>query len=486
MAKLEPIIYRDWRYGMTDSVANSILPEQYLQLALNVSTDEADGNKLGNIKGRKGYTIIGDQLTDNKNVLGLANWVSSDQSSSQLVATINDSGDTESRTYYYTGSEWLEIGVTFTSWTAGKKMRFANFLDLLWAANGTDIVRTWDGTGTDEWSTTKAVNAPVGNLIATFYSRMNIAGVSSFPSRLYYLAPDSSYDMDWSAVSFIDINPNDGDQITALEKNSGILLIFKNRYLYTWNGVQTQPDAIMEIGTPSQEAVTSLRGVTYYFGVTYNSAGIYEYRGSYPIEVSRQVRGWLNSMSTANYSAVSSWSEEDHVYFYIGDVTYTDGITYQNVVLRYCVSKQIWSVYTLNDGITSSVLYVQSDGTQDVVLGTDDGSVVTWNSGNSDNGSDIEYRFKTKELELGSRYMVKTIKKFVVYSDASQMLQVRVRVDGKKWHDLGQANKPVQLFETNLRGYWFEFEFGVMNEGVEPVSFDGIEFIDVETDQYFI
>jgi hypothetical protein len=138
----------------------------------------------------------------------------------------------------------------------------------------------------------------------------------------------------------------------------------------------------------------------------------------------------------------------------------------------------------LGDGVTTSLLYIQSDGNQDIVLGTDNGDVQTWNSGNSDNGSTIEYRLRTKELEMGSRNREKTIKRFAVYSQKPQMVGVRVRVNGRQWNDLGQLNKPVQEFETNLKGYFFEFEFSVVNEGIEPFTFDGIEFYDVELDNY--
>lgn len=482
--KLAPIIYRDWRYGMNDSVANALLPDQYLRLALNVSTDEADGNKLGNVRGRNGYAIIGSQITSGKNILGLGLWSNSAGTSTQLVATVNDAGDTKSQTYYLDGSTWTEIGTTPTSFTAGSTMRFATFLDLLWAANADDSILTWDGTASSNWGTTQATSAPQGNLITPFYSRMNISGNSTNPSRVNYSSfPDASNNITWSG-SYLDVNPNDGDKITALERNSGLLLVFKNRYLYTWNGVQTQADPIIDIGTPTQESVQTVRGITHFFGTTYDSAAIYQYRGEYPIEISRPVRGWLDSMSASNYSSVATWKDEDHFYCYLGDITYIDGIAYSNVVLRYSISKDTWAVYTLADGITASTVRIETSGTQTVVLGDDDGSVHTWNSGNTDNGSNIEYRLRTKEYEFGSRHRIKTINRFAVYSEQPQMVSVRCRVDGKKWYDLGQLNQPVEVFETNLQGFWFEFEFSVANEGIEPFTYDGIEFIDIKIEEY--
>lgn len=484
--KLSPVIYRDWQYGMNDSVCNFLLPEQYLRLALNVTTDEGGGNELGNVKGLTGYSQINDAaVVSGNSILGLGSYVdyTSGTLSTEKVVMVNNSGDTASNTYFDNGSAWQQIGVAGTNFTADTKARFAMFLDLLWVGNGVDAIMTWGGVGTSEWGTTQATDAPIGSLLVPFYSRMNIAGNPDYPSRLYYSDfVDTDGNIAWND-DYIEFNSNDGDIITALERNGALLLIFKNRRLYTWDGVQTQPDPIFDVGTPAQEGVVTVRGITFFFGVVGDEPAIFQYRGDYPTEISRPMRRWLLNMDSNNFDNVVSWNDEDHVFFSVGDVT-IDQIDYSNVVLRYCISKDSWSVLTLGHAPTVAMVHTETDNSKTLMFGDDSGSVYEFDGSYDYAGGGIEYKIRTKELEFGSRNIEKTINRFYVYSNNPQGMNIRVRVDGKQWHDLGHLKKPVEDVECNLQGRWFEFEVSGLSNGIEPFSFDGFEFVDIKTERY--
>ena len=400
--QIAPLVYRDWSAGLNDSVCNYLLPDNYSRRLINCYTDESNGNELGNIKGRKGQTILGNQIEAGKDVLGLHNFIDKTGTPTRLVATVNNLGDLTASTRYLNGSSWDEIGTVPTGWAASTKMRFETFLDMVFAANGTDAIMSWNGTPTTNWLFTNATNAPRGSMIKNFQDRLNIAGVAANPSRVFYSSvPDvAGTGITWED-EYVDVNPDDNDFITALEVNAGIMLVFKKRSVYVWDGLSTQVDKIIDIGCVSQEAVQTVKGITIFFGETKGSAGIFMYTGQYPQEISRDIRKWIDAISSSNYDTISSFQEEDAVIFSVGTLTY-ESESFINVQLRYCISKQSWSVNTTPDRIMRGITYIDSSSNRTIVVGDNDGQVLTWNSGFTDNSSIIESIFRTKEQEFGS------------------------------------------------------------------------------------
>jgi len=483
--RLKPIVLRDWSPSVNDSVADALLSDNVLRKCVNAYTDESDGNNLGDVKSRKGYTRIGSQIQSGKTILGLTNFIDKTGTPTRLIATVNNAGDTNSLTYYYdTTLGWTQIGTIPLNWTASLKMRFETFLDYVFAVNGTDAVKTWDGTPATDWGTNNATAASVGSLIRNFYDRINIAGVAGYPSRVYYSSfPTAGGAITWSGA-YLELNPDDNDSITALEQNSGLLLAFKKRSLYTWNGTNTQGDKIIDVGTFSQESVQTIKGMTFFAGETKGSMAIFLYTGQYPIDISRPIRKWIERIAQANYNNIGSWQDEDAVYFSVGDITYEDGISYSNVCLRFCVSKQTWSVYSLANNVKLGTARVDDSGNRSIVIGDTNGQVHQWLLGNTDNGTTIFSQLQTKKLEFGSKVLFKTLRKFAVYSENPQGATVRIRVDSGKWHDVASLKYPVQIIETNLRGHYFEIMISFTNDGITPFTFDGLEFFDIEIEDY--
>jgi len=484
--KIGALIYRDWQNGINDSICNYVLPDNYLRLALNCYTDESYDNALGDIKGVPGYVVLGAQIVNDKSILGLYDF---NYSTPRLIATINNAGDTASLTYYWTGSAWAEVGAVPVSWTPSIKMRFASFLEYVFAANGVDAISTWDGDTATSWGTTQATSAPIGNLITNFSDRVVISGDQSTAlnsTRIYYSSFPAAATgaITWSATTqYVGIDTDKQETNTALEVSGGILLIFKRRKLFTWNGFQTESDPVIDIGTPSQECVQTIKGTTIFFGETYNSGAVFAYAGSYPQEVSRPVRKWINAITTSEYENFGSWKDEDNFYLSVGDVTY-ESVAYSNVVLKFCVSKGTWAVLTLASKPLVSAERIASD-VKTVVFGDDDGTVHTWNSGTTFNGSVINSVLRTKELEFGSRLKKKTIQKIGVHSSTPQGASVRCRIDGSKWIPLGSLKRTYEIIDCNLEGNYFEFEVSCANSG-EPFIFDGFEFMDQYIKSYEI
>lgn len=78
--------YRDFSKGTWNNVQSSLAPENSVKLALNLDSD----NELGSLVSRMGTTMIGSQLVDNKNILGLHNYRDSIGTGDKLFAAVAD------------------------------------------------------------------------------------------------------------------------------------------------------------------------------------------------------------------------------------------------------------------------------------------------------------------------------------------------------------------------------------------------------------
>lgn len=485
----QPLIVRDFRSGMNNSVSNYLQPDYVLRQCLNAYTDESNGNELGNVKQLPGYVIIGSAIQSGKNILGLHSFINASETTDRLIAVVNDSGDTESRTYYRNaaGGSWDEIGPAPVNWTASTKMRFETFLDYVYATNGTDDIKSWTGNTSHNWGTTNLTNAPNGSLIINYSDRLLISGNSTYRSRIYKSGfPASDYTISWDNGTeanrdYIDINPDDNDHITGWI-NMGNLAIFKNRSLYTWNGQSTQGDKVIDVGAPVQEAIKMIQGQVVFFGESKNGAGIFLYAGAYPQKISFPVQKWIDAVATTSYGNVGAWSDNDNYYLSLGDIT-VEGVAYSNAGIRYNVPNQTFSTFSFPDQMLIGTERAQTDGTRSVIVGDTDGSVYTWGSGTDFNGSAINVQLKTKQLEFGSRLRIKRIRGFAAYSTNPQSAVVQVSIDGGQWETLGKLTKKVQNIDCDIHGHYFEFRVLVANTN-EPFIFDGFEFYNIDIENY--
>ena len=442
---------RDLSGGTVTEVIDALLPDNTFRLIQNMDSDV-----IGALRVRKGTTAIGDQLVDGKSVKGLYNFRDSGTgANSQQIAGIDNSGGTQAVLKYNNAGTWTDISGG-TSYTAGAKFRFATFLDLAFIVNSAfDAVKSWSGSGA--LGTSQLTSVPVGQFINVFKSRLYIAGTSANPDRVYFSSiPDISGNITWTtATDWLDVNPSDGMNITGLANTGTLLLIFKERALYRWNGRATDADLVVDIGTTSQESVASRNGATYFF----NPYGIWITDGGYPIRISKPIQRWIDAISSSYHASVAGVCDDDHYYCSVGDVT-VDGVAYANVVLTYTISTKTWSVRTYPEQITSFANYIGSSGQYGVMAGNDDGDVLDYNVGSTDAGSPISYRTKSKKLDFGAFAFVKEFSDVFMYADKLPGAQLFITVeDGAPraqksgllawfWRFLGQK----------YRGRYFVFE----------------------------
>lgn len=367
-------------------------------------------------------------------------------------------------------------GMTVRQWkksladdTKSLRTRFKNFLDRAIRVNGTDAMKCWNGA---TWETTgNPINpdtATAASLVEIFNDRIHLAGGTLFPDRLYASSmPSVIGNITWStSVSvidktgtnsfYVDINPEDGQNITALERNGANLLIFKERSMYTWNGSATQADILVDIGAISQEAVTTVHNITFFLGRSKKNLGIYAYTGGYPKLISRRIKRWIDAIDQSALSSIKSGADEDNVYFYVGTITFMgDHIygdrTFTNTWLVYSISQDSWKVYT--ELHSKAFGLITSSGQELLVFGDNDGKLWELGQGQTDDSGDaqtaVEMEIITREESFGAPELSVELIQTDVLSRNAQSMNFKYRYDRRNdWKSLGGCDGRVTNFDS--------------------------------------
>lgn len=364
--------FSDFSSGMVTNINPSLTPPNSVELAFNLDGDE----EIGSLVSRHGRDIVGSQLVDNMTILGLHQHIDVDTAANNILfATLNASGGaTSTIRNVATGSNVV------TGLTANTKMRFLTFLGETLAINGVDAERSWNGSS---WITTGGAfdlgdfpGSNACNLAVEFLDRVYAAATGT--TRVHFSTIATAGAISW-AGDFLDIEPeNAGGGLTALAKVPNYVLFFKERALSRFNGSSAFPEALVQIGAPSQEAVVTGGGLCAFFSNSNeNDRGFFITDGRRPISIShdapRQIKKWIDAIPTANDSTIAGWATDRVFAWSVGDLT-VDGEAYTNVVLRYNYKLKQWSVRSYPSEFKVFARYI-TGGVNTIVGGDDDGTI---------------------------------------------------------------------------------------------------------------
>ena len=374
---------------------------------------------------------------------------------------------------------WTE---TTEDLTKDLKTRSVTFLDAMSILNGTDAVRTFDGTDWADTTIHDTSNFPVAKYAIEWHSRIYCAGVSGNPDRLHYSSIPTAGAITWDG-DYIDIEPEDGGgNITGLAKVPGYLLIFKDRALKRWDGNSTYPDDLDIIGSPSQESIVNVGKTAMYFSSGYKeSIGFYETNGVETRKISRPIQDIVEAISSASYSNVAGFSNGEYALWSVGDITY-DGISYNNVVVMYHISTNSWAVFSYPTEFKVFSPYISGNDLK-IIGGNDDGEIIELFTGDLDNitGSSnlgIQYILQYHSQELGSRSLIKDISRIVPYTKNGQGCSLSMRTDEEgKFEPIGVVKDDFgQELSFSLSGHTFEPKFsGISSTSTEIIGLDILE-----------
>ena len=472
---LEPIQRNSIKSGFITekAVGENDFPKDAVVEVLNFEFDT-----IGQATLRKGTTILGNNLSGS--ILGLYQFIDSIGANNQII-TVKGTD-----VYYLTGESWSSKRTV----TDGQKARFSTFLNYVFMVNGADATVVWDGNPANGFLTTgNAENAPKGKYIENYRARMWIAGNSTYPDRLYYSSlpsaittPIVSWDTNVTTGQWIDISPSDGENITALHRTKDCLLAFKHNHIYKVFSVsQSDPDPKYNVGTYSQESIVEAKNGVYFFHPT----GFYRYNGEVQ-EISKPIRDFVENITLTNYSKVSGVLEKDgdHIQWSVGDIT-TNGISYSNVVLRYTISTQVWTIYSYPTQHLVSASY--NDGsTLFSLVGDESGNILKLGVGNTDNGTAINYLITHPYDNIdGLDSSRKTLNKMLFLNKGMTGANINYQIENDVVNDwtkkIGQIKQGNTGFSLSIKGNRFKFRISGVSKG-EPIIYKGWELLGGENE----
>ena len=470
MPKVPGPQFNDHSEGIIQGVTEAIIPQNSVYLASNFLFHKI----LGRAVLREGTTQLGSDIVAGTECLGMHQFI--DGATRVPLATFDDasSSPTNADIYKYTSGAWSK---SCENLTKSLTTRFLTFLGTVAAVNGTDATTSTDLT---TWVTTggnmDVGNMPKGKLINEWHDRVYVAGVAATPDRLFYSSTPVTGAVSWtSGNGFIDIEPDDnGGGITALAKVPGYELIFKERSLKRWDFSSTYPDDLMNVGTPSQEAVVMGNQSVFFF----NQKGIYETVGSYPRKISRRVQDIIAAIPSSYYSKVSGISDDENLLYSIGTIT-IDKVTLSNCVLLYNYDSKTWALLSFQNKFVHWSQYVDANGAKNIIGGDATGKVMQIFSGNQDAGKDIKWLLQYQPQEMGSRGRIKDLSKMVAYNKGVRNGQTSIRINGiDDFKPIRQTiDKDVKELTMDLKGRYFDIRMqGFGQTGLHVI---GWEFPDI-------
>lgn len=434
--------------GQNSNTSSLILKDSECELLLNYSLD-----KLGSLTKRTGYEKYLDAYThpdgaDNTNV-GIAGIYQhnnmSDGSKNPIFVVTAYSGTVgfETKVLRIDSGAWINSSGSSYG-TIENKVHMASFVDYVFLVDGENEVIS-SSTGS-VWSTANCPSTITPKYISVFQDRVYLANESTSGenrSKVWYSSlPTGTFTITWDLDNdWFVVNPDDSDEITALENNGNRLLIFKNRATYRWTFGQVEADRLIGVGTSSQSSVKT----NFDLGITFfaNSNGIYAYTGERPRHISRKIQNFVDAVS--DWEKVFAEVDSDHYYLSVGDIT-VDDRDYSNVMFVYHISLDAWSVYTMANPIHLMGKYMPTGVVEYIYAGsyTAPNTFQCYKlfTGTDDDGTEIngEIIFKEHLLSFPNKNSVKNIDIFA-----------ETRGHGKTYHRFDRKEKFVSLGDLKER-----------------------------------
>lgn len=461
MAELKKIPYPPIQNGMVceEAVDEILSPPNTAQFIKNLHCD-----RIGALTLRKGLTLVGSQVSSGNAILGMANYINNARTTLCLLAKTNTS------VYSYNGSSWTEAR---TGLTASSKARFTNFIDKTYMVNGSQAPQAFNGS---TFSSTGTASLQTGDYIENYRNRVWVAEKST--DKVYYTDVVSTSNTITGGTEFLQISPQDGEQITGLKRSASCLLVFKNNHIYRlFTPNCSDPDPYITRGTYSQESIVEGKDGIYY----HHPTGFYQLvMGERQNEISRPIINVIRAISRAYYDNICGWFDDDHYYWSVGDIT-LEGVSFTNMVCRYTVSTQIWTLYSYASEIRSACNY--DNGTYLYpVVGDDNGNVLRLNYGNDDNGSPIHYDLITHwQYFTKIKSTAKSISEIASLHENALGATISYQIDT----DLASKEKPIsglnkdlyQIDKLNAKDFTrIRFRFSGNSQGT-PFIFRGWELL---------
>lgn len=381
------------------------------------------------------------------------------------------------------GGSWSTI---HTNAVAGR-VRSSQMNNTTFFVNGNtgDNPASYDGTT----YTSGVASLPKGDYINSgFEKRVWVGNKAS--GKVFYTDQIPFGDPVTGGAEFIYFNAENGQAMTGLfQAQKALLVFYPDNIFRIYGATSSDPYPAYFVGTYSQESIVKGKDGLYF----HHSSGFYKFQyDGQPQEISRKVIDFVQAIPRSAYDNVFGWTDEDHVYWHVGNLT-VDGIPYKNVVFRYTISSQMWTIYSYfskeSSTKTLTAAFIYDDGSNLTrIVGVNDGVTAVINSGTTDLGDPIFYNNISRWMSMTkaqSRYQ--NLKSIAVthINGAGAILEAQVDKDIEdKWTFIGDYDeKYVTLFQsvnTNLNAFnRVRFRTRGTSTGTSPI-FGTMEIINYE------
>ena len=225
-----PITVADFRGGLNSQAAPYLLAGNQCREALNVHTSQS-----GDIEKRNGFvTLSGSSLTGSPvEATGVHSLFPANTSTKSLLGVATTSG--KDRIFKMTTGGVAsvlkkELTANTRWWWAQADVNGGE--GPIFGLNGTDTPQRWNGADaeTHEWKATTGEVPKKAKYLTYFSERLWCAE----GSRLWYsgITGSSPDPMNWATENYVDLEPNDGQEITGIGAVGAYLIVFKARKTY--------------------------------------------------------------------------------------------------------------------------------------------------------------------------------------------------------------------------------------------------------------
>lgn len=413
--------------------------------------------KLGALLKDPGYSQVGDTIEAGKSVTGLFDFHQS-PSVQKILATINNSADTNLVLAYNNAGTWTDIALS-NAWDGYEdaKVEMESFIGYCFFVgyDATDDVFLPVGslTGTTFSTSTNVTSMPPGKFITRYRDRLYVAHLyysgTLHPYRVAFSSVPSAGTITWTIASdFVDVDY--GEQITGLGSNWDRLIIFTENKAWLYD--QTIFKQWTDIGCSAHRTIQNHGAFTYWC----NGDGWWRSSGGQPENIGGPVVDFARSGNPRDWFSVIV---DEELVTYVGTVT-VNGITYSKCEVIFNIPTQTWRWRENFDNFTVFAKYNDS-GTFRRYMGADDGEVM--NKGkytdaslvSSDDGNAISANFELAPMWLNNEKW-KRLKTVIAYSDRAQGLKLKARILDKNvrvltpYKPLGELTKYINEFDVNI------------------------------------
>lgn len=468
------VFYSNFVKGANTAVSPFVQQDNSLYVQNGVNSSY----KIGAMYKDLGYSRVANAaVRAGKSVLGAFDF-RQEPGTQKFLATVNDSGDSDTELWYNNAGTWAEIPAAETAWAgvANCNVEMESFIGYCFFVghNGSSFLPVGSLTGTTFSTSTNVTSMPQGKFIIRYRDRLYVLNAresaTNYPYRMYSSSIPSAGSITWTNTDFEDFDYS--EEITGCGVNWDMLVVFTKFRAFFYN--QDQKKQLWEIGCANHRSIKSY-GPYMFFA---NNDGVWVSQGGgFPENISGEIIDFVRNANPDNFFA-EIVDEEYHLY--VGSSVTVNGVAYSNVKLTYNIPTDSWRWRELYDDLTIFAKFHNGTTGQDRLYMGDTGGFIWDKSKYTDSTlaysdseltlgtvvNPIHSSMETKPFFMGDPRAIKRLKSISVYAERAQNVMVKYRVLDNNtrgvtpYLPIGTLNQYINNFEgSNTEFNMIQFEF---------------------------